>query len=111
MEFELDEIKQIVNDTNGCLVWGGSVNLSPVDDKIIRAEHPLSLDPEGQVIASVLSKKKSAGSNHVVIDIPYGEGSKVGDINSARDLADRFKQTGEDLDMTVECTITRGDQP
>ncbi|MDY6770558.1 MAG: AMP phosphorylase [Candidatus Nanohaloarchaea archaeon] len=111
VEFDLDEIKQIVNETNGCLVWGGSVKLSPVDDDIIRAEHPLSLDPEGQVVASVLSKKKSAGSNHVVIDIPYGEGSKVGDLSTARELAEKFKRIGDYLDMAVECTITRGDQP
>lgn len=111
VEFSMPEIKEIVRETNGCLVWGGSVKLSPVDDKIIRAEHPLSLDPEGQVIASVLSKKKSAGSNHVVIDIPYGEGSKVGDLSTARDLGDKFKQIGDNLDMAVECTITRGDQP
>jgi AMP phosphorylase len=111
VDFSLHEIKEIVSKTNGCLVWGGSVELSPVDDKIIRAEHPLSLDPEGQVVASVLSKKKSAGSNHVIIDIPYGEGSKVGDISTARDLGETFKRIGETLDMNVECTITRGDQP
>ncbi len=111
VDFDLDEIKDIVNETNGCLVWGGSVKLSPVDDKIIRAEHPLSLDPEGQVVASVLSKKKSAGSNHVIIDIPYGEGSKVGDLSTARDLGEKFKRIGDYLDMEIECTITRGDQP
>jgi len=111
VDFSLDEIRQIVEDVGGCLVWGGSVKLSPVDDKIIRAEHPLSLDPPGQVIASVLSKKVSAGSNHIVIDIPYGEGSKVGDLGTARDLGNKFKQIGEMLDMRVECTITCGDQP
>ena len=70
VEFSTDEIRDVVAETNGCLVWGGGVNLSPVDDKIIRAETPLSLDPHGQLIASVLSKKRSAGSTHVVIDMP-----------------------------------------
>ncbi|MDY6789286.1 MAG: AMP phosphorylase [Candidatus Nanohaloarchaea archaeon] len=111
VEFKLDEIRDIVHNTNGCLIWGGAVSLSPVDDKIVRAEHPLSMDPEGQVIASVLSKKKSVGSNKVVIDIPYGEGSKVGDLNTAREMGEKFKKIGEKLDMQVECTITRGDQP
>ncbi|MDY6770215.1 MAG: AMP phosphorylase, partial [Candidatus Nanohaloarchaea archaeon] len=111
VEFSLDDIQRIVEETNGCMVWGGSVNLSPVDDKIIRAEHPLSLDPEGQVIASVLSKKKSAGSTHVVIDIPYGEGSKVDNLPDARDIARRFKAVGDHIDMTVECTITTGRKP
>lgn len=111
VDFSLGEIRDIVEETGGCMVWGGSVKLSPVDDKIIRAEHPLSIDPEGQVIASVLSKKKAAGSTHVIIDIPYGEGSKVGDTGVARDLAEKFKHIGDMLDMQVSCTITKGSQP
>ncbi|MDY6773841.1 MAG: AMP phosphorylase, partial [Candidatus Nanohaloarchaea archaeon] len=111
VDFSISEIKDIVRDTNGCMVWGGSVNLSPVDDKIIRAEHPLSLDPEGQVIASVLSKKKSAGSTHAVIDVPYGEGSKVENLPKARDLAEKFKKVGNHMDVNVECTITTGKEP
>ncbi|MFB6076928.1 MAG: AMP phosphorylase, partial [Candidatus Nanohaloarchaea archaeon] len=100
-----------VQETNGCMVWGGAVNLSPVDDKIIRAEHPLSLDPEGQVLASVLSKKKSAGATHTVIDIPYGEGSKVEDLPDARDLAATFKRVGDHMDIDIACTITQGSEP
>ncbi|MFB6166637.1 MAG: AMP phosphorylase, partial [Candidatus Nanohaloarchaea archaeon] len=111
VEFSIEEIKGIVEETNGCMVWGGAVNLSPVDDKIIRAEHPLSLDPEGQVIASVLSKKVSAGSTHAVIDIPYGEGSKVERLSDARDLAEKFKKVGDHMDIDVECTITTGGEP
>jgi AMP phosphorylase len=111
VEFDVTEIERIVDETNGCLVWGGGVNLSPVDDKIIRVETPLSLDPEGQVIASVLSKKKSAGSTHVVIDIPYGEGAKVSSLDAAREMAEDFVRVGEGLSMTVDCAITRGSQP
>ncbi|WP_276274914.1 AMP phosphorylase [Haladaptatus sp. QDMS2] len=111
VEFTLAEIQQIVEQVGGCLIWGGGVNLSPVDDKIIRVETPLSLDPPGQIIASVLSKKKSAGSTHVVIDIPYGEGAKVRDLPNARELAEDFKRVGEHLGLTVECTITSGSAP
>ncbi len=111
VNFSVDEIKEIVSETGGCMVWGGAVNLSPVDDKIIRAEHPLSIDPDGQVLASVLSKKRSAGSTHVVIDIPYGEGSKVDDLEKAREMAYDFNKIGSHLGMEVSCTITRGSEP
>ncbi len=40
------------------MVWGGSLGLSPADDIIIKVERMLDLDPEGQMIASVLSKKR-----------------------------------------------------
>ena len=111
VEFTKRRIKEIVEETNGCMVWGGSVDLSPVDDRIIRAENPLSIDPEGQVIASVLSKKKSAGSTHLVLDIPYGEGAKVRDLSDAREMARDFKRVSEYIGVNTECTITRGGSP
>jgi AMP phosphorylase len=111
VDFSLAEIEEIVAETNGCMVWGGAVNLSPVDDKIIRAETPLSLDPPGQVIASVLSKKQSAGATNVVIDIPYGEGAKVESLSEAREMAEDCRHVGERLGMAVDCAITRGEQP
>ncbi|MFB6283858.1 MAG: AMP phosphorylase [Halobacteria archaeon] len=111
VDFSIPEIKEIVGETNGCMVWGGGVDISPVDDKIVRAEYPLSLDPEGQVLASVLSKKKGAGSTHVVVDIPYGEGSKIQDLTEARELAKDFKKIGGHINMNIECTITQGNRP
>ena len=111
VDFSLPEIRGIVRETNGCMVWGGGVNLSPVDDKIIRAETPLSLDPPGQIIASVLSKKKSAGSTHVLVDIPYGEGAKVAGLPEARELSEDFERVGEHLGMRVECVVSEGGAP
>ena len=66
------EIYEVVAKEGGCLVWGGAVALSPADDIIIEIERALDIDSEGQMIASVLSKKVAAGSTHVVIDIPVG---------------------------------------
>ena len=109
--FSRAEVERIVDEAGACIVWGGAVNLSPVDDKIIRAETPLSLDPPGQLIASVLSKKKSAGSTHVVIDIPYGEGAKVESLAEAREFAVDVRHVAEHIGLTVECAITRGSQP
>ncbi|WIV68354.1 AMP phosphorylase [Natrialbaceae archaeon AArc-T1-2] len=111
IEFTTAEIESIVAETNCCLVWGGGVDLSPVDDEIIRAENPLSIDPPGQLIASVLSKKRSAGSTHVVVDVPYGEGAKVESLVAARELADDFKRVGDHLGVDVVCAITHGTDP
>ncbi|PWG73343.1 AMP phosphorylase, partial [Enterococcus hirae] len=58
-----------------------------------------------------LSKKKSAGSTHVVIDIPYGEGAKVLSLADAQELATDFKRGGEHLAMNIECAITNGAAP
>jgi AMP phosphorylase len=111
VEFSIPELRDVVEETNGCLVWGGSVDLSPVDDKIIRAENPLSLDPTGQLIASVLSKKYSAGSTHVIIDVPYGEGAKVDGHSEARELGDDFERVGDHLGVRVAPAVSPGHEP
>jgi AMP phosphorylase len=111
VEFDAQSIKRIARETNGALVWGGGVNLAPADDAIIRVEYPLSLDPHGQVLASVMAKKKAIGADYCVIDIPVGEGTKVVDNEQARQMARDFITLGERLGIRTMCTITYGGQP
>lgn len=49
--------RAVIEKERGCIVWGGSVTLSPAGDILIGVERPLDLDSEGQLIALVLSKK------------------------------------------------------
>ncbi|MCD6367544.1 MAG: AMP phosphorylase [Candidatus Aenigmarchaeota archaeon] len=109
VEFTLDEIKRIVKKHGGCIVWGGSVDLSPADDIFIQVEHPLEIDP--MFLPSIMSKKKSVGSTDVVIDIPMGREAKVKTISSAHTLAREFIELGRRLSMRVRCAITYGEQP
>lgn len=111
VEFGIDDLKGIVNRTNACIIWGGAINLAPADDKIIRVEYPLTIDPQGQVLASVMAKKKSVGSDYVLIDIPAGKGTKMPDIENANNLAKKFIKLGKRLNIEVECLITDGTSP
>jgi AMP phosphorylase len=106
-----DELKQVVKKTNACLAWGGSLNLAPADDKIIRVESPISLDPTGQLIASVLAKKKSVSANRVLIDIPVGRGAKIEDKKNAKILKKKFKKIGRKLKMRIKVLMTDGSHP
>ena len=87
VEFDIADMRRIVSEAGACMVWGGGVNLSPADDLMVRIERALDLDGEGQLIASVLSKKIAAGSTHAVIDIPVGATAKVRNHNDAEHLA------------------------
>jgi len=71
----------------------------------------MDLDSEGQLVASVLSKKVAAGSSHVVIDIPVGPTAKVRRIESAHSLGDLLTTVGEILGIRVRTIITDGAQP
>ncbi|MFT4244069.1 MAG: thymidine phosphorylase [Candidatus Woesearchaeota archaeon] len=111
VELNLDDMYHIVKNVGGCLAWGGALDLSPADDMIIRVEHPLHIDTEDQMIASILSKKKSAGSTHVLIDIPYGPQTKVESLSKAKRLKKRFEVVGEAIGLTISVEITNGSQP
>lgn len=105
------EVIKVVNKVGACMVWGGGLDLAPADDKIIRIEHPMSLDPTGQLIASVLSKKASVGASHVLIDIPYGKGAKIETKTKALELQSLFERIGKKLNLHVKAVLTDGTQP
>jgi len=105
------DVKRMVDKVNGCIVWGGALNLAPADDRIIRVEYPLSIDAEGQVLASIISKKKSVGSKYVLIDIPYGPGSKIANEEKAHELGQKFVWLGSEVDMKIKYLLTDGTKP
>ncbi|MFH1450962.1 MAG: AMP phosphorylase [archaeon] len=111
VEHSVAKIKQIVRKIGACIVWTGAVNLAPADDKIIRVRHPLSLDPQGMLLASIMAKKKSVGSDYVIIDIPVGKGAKIGDIKTGQELGEKFIELGKKLGIGVECLVTDGSSP
>lgn len=106
-----DEIRAVVEKEGGCIVWGGTAQLSPADDILIKIEKALDIDSEGQLIASVLSKKAAAGSTHVVIDIPVGETAKVRSIEMAQKLKTHLETVGDTVGLIVKVIITDGTQP
>ena len=107
----LEEIKAVVEKEGGCFVWGGTAQLSPADDMLIKIEKALDIDSEGQLIASVLSKKAAAGSTHVVIDIPVGETAQVRTNDAAMKLKEHLEVVGKAVGLNTRVVITDGTQP
>ncbi len=111
VEFTVDELKEVALKAGGCIVWGGSLNLAPADDIFINVERKLRIDPESQMLASIMAKKLAVKANYLVIDIPTGPGTKAPTVKDGRRLAHLFVELGERLDMQVQCGITYGGQP
>ena len=111
VELEPGELHDIVRRERGCLGWGGTANLAPVDDILISVERPLGMDAQGQMIASILSKKLAAGSTHLLIDIPVGATAKVRHMREALSLRKLFEFVGDRLGIHLEVVITDGRQP
>ncbi len=111
VDLDISAMRRTVGRTGGCIVWGGSVRLSPADDILIRVERPLDLDSEGQLVASVLSKKLAAGSTHVLVDLPVGPTAKVRSVEAAHALGRRLVDVGSAIGLKVALRITNGQQP
>ncbi|MDI9645798.1 MAG: AMP phosphorylase [Archaeoglobales archaeon] len=111
VNLSVDEIKEIVEKVGGVIAWGGATNIAPADDKIIRVENPLSIDPRPQLLASVMAKKVAVGARFVALDIPIGEGTKVTSSDAARKLANDFIELGKRFGVEIAAAITYGGQP
>lgn len=104
-------LKEIGNKVGAFMVWGGGVDLAAADDKLIKIRNPMSLDPEGMLLASIMAKKHSVGANHVLIDIPIGKTAKIKNHKDAVHLKKRFLTIAKMLGMKMAVIITDGSQP
>lgn len=111
VDLDTAAIRRVVELEGGCVVWGGAVRLSPADDILIRVERALDLDSEGQMIASVLSKKVAAGSTHVVFDLPFGPTAKIRNPETAHAISQGLASIAEIFGLRTKVVQSSGLQP
>lgn len=111
VELDLAAMRRVVEREGGCIVWGGGVNLSPADDIMIRVERALDLDTEGQLVASVLSKKAAAGSTHLILDLPIGHTAKLRSESDADVLETHLLNVAGALGIQARVMRSDGRQP
>ena len=111
VSFPIKKVKEIVEKIGACMVWGGAINLAPADDRIIKVEHPVSIDSRSQLLASIMAKKASVSATHVLVDIPIGKGAKLESMDKARILKKQFEIIGKNIGIKMKVIITDGSQP
>ena len=111
VDLDAAAIRKVVEREGGCIVWGGAVRLSPADDILIRVERALDIDSEGQMIASILSKKMAAGATHLVVDMPVGPTAKVRDEDAAAALEAGLITVAKSSGLHIEVVRGDGRQP
>jgi thymidine phosphorylase len=111
VDLDIAAMRRVVEKEGGCIVWGGAVHLSPTDDMLIRVERVLDIDSEGQLVASILSKKIAAGITHLVVDMPVGPTAKVRSHQAAQALALSLTDVGAAHGLMVRTAISDGTQP
>ena len=111
VDLSFDEVQACVLSTKGCIVWNGKLNHSVLDDAINPIVRPFGLDTRNWSVASILSKKFTAGATHVVIDIPYAGSGKVKTLEEASELARLFESVGSAMGLVVKAFPTDGSGP
>ncbi|MBJ3777025.1 phosphonate metabolism protein/1,5-bisphosphokinase (PRPP-forming) PhnN [Acuticoccus mangrovi] len=102
------DVRRVVGETGGCIAWNGRLNHSVLDDIVNAITRPLALDSNHWSVASIMSKKFTAGSTHVVIDMPFGPRAKLKTEADALELGRIFELTGAGLGLTVRAFATDG---
>ncbi|MEN5082887.1 phosphonate metabolism protein/1,5-bisphosphokinase (PRPP-forming) PhnN [Bosea sp. TWI1241] len=105
------ELRLCVEKARACIAWNGRLNHSIVDDVMNAITRPLGIDSNRWSVASILSKKKTAGSTHVIVDLPYGPRAKLRTLEEAAELARLFETVGAGLGLVVRAFPTDGTRP
>ncbi|MHA2503950.1 MAG: AMP phosphorylase [Candidatus Kariarchaeaceae archaeon] len=111
VEFQPEEITEIAPKSRGMIVWNAPLQLSPLDDIVIDVKRHLGIDPQDQMLASIVSTKIAMGINNLVFDIPTGQGSKMPDRNKAINFAHTLIGLCRGVGIRVEAALTLGEQP
>lgn len=109
--FTPEEIESIVNKVGGCIVWGGKLGIAPADDILIKVEEPLSFESFDKIIVSIMAKKIAVGTNHLVLDIPWGKTQKIRHKKDAYEVAQKFIDMGKHFDVKVLPYINHAFEP
>jgi thymidine phosphorylase len=109
----IPKLQKIINKVGGCLVWGGAeeINLAPADDKIIQIEHPLEIDAEGQMLASIMAKKASVSATHLLLEMSVGRSAKLPNRKEAKRLMWYFNRISKSIGIKISYYIDDGSQP
>jgi AMP phosphorylase len=101
------QILETVKKTGGCLFWGGSLSISPADDVIINVERSLRIQEYQKILVSIVAKKVALGIENILIDLPYGKGSKIERTEDVFALDKEFKKLFKKFGITCETTTRK----
>lgn len=111
VEIPSDEFFSIVKQT-GIAVIGQSGNLTPADKKLYALRDVTATVESLPLIASsIISKKLSAGSQHIVLDVTCGSGAFMKTPEAARELARAMVEIGNMAGRHMTAVITNMDTP
>lgn len=107
-------IQEFINNVNdiGLSIIGQTGELVPADKKLYRLRDvTATVDSLPLIASSIMSKKIAAGADAVILDIKYGSGAFMKDIESARELGESMKEIGARAGKKVGYILSDMNEP
>ncbi len=99
-------------DTVGCAIIRQHKQIAPVDDTLFQLRQNTATIPSLPLITgSVLSRKLAAGSEGLVVDVKWGNGSYIKDLEQAKQLARSITRVGRSMKRRCVALVTDMNQP
>jgi thymidine phosphorylase len=96
----------------GAVVCAAGTGLAPADKKLYALRDITGTVESIPLIASsIMSKKIAEGTSALVLDVKFGSGAFLKDINRARELAHTMTQLGDDAGVETTAFLTNMNVP
>lgn len=107
----VEEFNKVVSDV-GCAIVGQTTELNPADKRIYSVRDEVgTVESEGLIVSSIISKKSAAGVGNLVLDVKTGNGAFMRTYSAAKKLATKLTGVGQACGMNVSACITDMNQP
>lgn len=107
----MEQFKEYVHKI-GISMIGQTANLAPADKKIYALRDAIScVDNIPLIASSIMSKKIAAGANKIVLEVTYGKGAFMKNLEDAKLLADKMEKIGALANLEVKSVFTPMDEP
>ena len=107
----IDNFKEYVHKI-GISMIGQTMNLAPADKKIYALRDTIScVDNIPLIASSIMSKKIAAGANKIVLEVTYGKGAFMKNLDDAKLLAEKMESLGKYARREVKSVFTPMNEP
>ena len=106
-----EEFRKQVNDC-GIAIIGQTAKLVPADKTLYALRDVTGTVPAIPLIASsIMSKKLASGSDTILLDVKFGDGAFMKNVDEARKLANAMIEIGKELGRDTRAMISDMNQP
>lgn len=107
----IEEFKHNVK-TIGISMITQTMNIAPADKKIYSLRDAINcVDSMPLIASSIMSKKIASGAKKLVLEVTYGKGAFMKNLEKAKTLANEMTKLGNSAGLEVKCVFTKMDEP